>query len=167
MRGTQTKRWLSLIAVVAVMAMIFLFSAQEGDDSAKLSDGVTEWVLAAVVPGYRGLSRFRKLQYLRRTGLLVRKAAHFSEYALLGAMLSVHLHYVLAGRRLRRVALASWLAATLYAATDELHQMFVGGRGPSGADVRIDSAGALAGALVGVAVILIWHKIKEKRHHLA
>jgi VanZ family protein len=42
----------------------------------------------------------------------------------------------------------SFSAAALYAASDEWHQSFVKGRGPSARDVLIDSAGALAACLL-------------------
>lgn len=167
MHSTQTKRWLSLLAVIAVAVMIFLFSAQEGEDSSRVSGDVTEWVLNTVVPEYRTLPRSQKLRYLNIAGFWVRKTAHFSEFTLLAVTLSVHLHYVMTGSRYRRVALYAWLIATLYACTDEAHQMFVGGRGPAARDVLIDSAGALTGAFIGIAIILLWHKIQSKRDHLA
>lgn len=148
------------MAVIAVAVMIFLFSAQEGEDSARLSKGLTAWVLNLLVPGYADFTVAQKLAYLKRVGFVVRKIAHFSEFALLAATLSVHLHYIV--RRFRRIAPASWAIATLYAGTDELHQMFVGGRGPAIRDVAIDSAGALTGALVGVGAILLWRRIRKK-----
>ena len=49
----------------------------------------------------------------------------------------------------------AWLLATLYAATDEWHQSFVEARGPALLDVGIDSAGALTGALVMLALLMI------------
>ncbi|HJA34824.1 MAG TPA: VanZ family protein [Candidatus Mediterraneibacter merdigallinarum] len=45
-----------------------------------------------------------------------------------------------------------WLTAALYAATDEVHQLFVPGRSGQISDVILDSAGALAGVLVLAAV---------------
>lgn len=152
------RRWISLLAVIAVAVMIFLFSAQEGEDSAELSKGMTLWLLSVLVPGFRDFTDAQKLAYLARFGHVVRKGAHFSEYALLAFTLAVHLHYVIS----RRIALKSWGIATLYAGTDELHQMVVDGRGPAVMDVCIDSAGALAGALVGVALILIWRRYKKR-----
>ena len=164
-RDDRAGRWISLIAVIAVAVMIFLFSAQEGDDSAMLSEGVTEWVLTVLVPGYADFTAAQKLAYLERAGFAVRKLAHFSEFALLALTLSVHLHYRMRGGG--RIALTAWVIATLYAGTDELHQMFVGGRGPALRDVAIDSAGALVGAFAGVALILLWHRLKRRRNRLA
>lgn len=45
------------------------------------------------------------------------------------------------------VALWAFAAATVYGATDELHQRFVPGRSPELADLLADGAGALLGAL--------------------
>lgn len=69
---------------------------------------------------------------------VLRKGAHITEYAILGALLY---------RALRRehVALAAGIA---YAATDELHQHFVRGRHGSPVDVAIDAVGVTLGMLV-------------------
>jgi VanZ family protein len=67
--------------------------------------------------------------------LVLRKLAHLSEYAILGAVLV---------RATRRPALALALAAG-YAITDEVHQTFVEGRHGAPLDVGIDTLGALVG----------------------
>ena len=69
---------------------------------------------------------------------VLRKGAHVTEYAVLGALLY---------RALAReaVALAAGIA---YAATDELHQHFVQGRHASPVDVAIDAVGVAVGMLV-------------------
>src|SRR5437899_12463425 len=68
---------------------------------------------------------------------VLRKGAHVTEYAILGALLLRAL-----GREL-----PAFLAALAYAASDELHQHFVRGRHSSGVDVAIAAAGILAGLL--------------------
>lgn len=69
---------------------------------------------------------------------ILRKAAHITEYAILGALLY---------RAFRREApaLATGIA---YAASDELHQHFVRGRHASAVDVAIDALGLTIGMLV-------------------
>src|SRR6185436_2093425 len=69
---------------------------------------------------------------------VLRKGAHITEYAILGALL-----YRAFGRE--APALAAGLA---YAATDELHQHFVRGRHASTVDVAIDGIGLALGMLV-------------------
>jgi VanZ family protein len=70
--------------------------------------------------------------------LVLRKAAHVTEYAILGALLL---------RALRSAPLAL-LAGSAYAATDEVHQLFVSGRQGSALDWLIDTIGVAAGVLV-------------------
>jgi VanZ family protein len=69
---------------------------------------------------------------------ILRKGAHLTEYAILGALL------------LRAVghAVPAFLIAVAYATSDELHQHFVRGRHASPVDVLIDSIGIAAGILV-------------------
>ena len=69
--------------------------------------------------------------------LLLRKAAHMTEYAILGALLV---------RGLRE--LPAFAAGVAYAVIDELHQMTVAGRTGSLLDVAIDSVGVLLGILI-------------------
>jgi VanZ family protein len=66
---------------------------------------------------------------------ILRKCAHASEYAVLGALLL----------RALANAPAALVLAVAYAGSDELHQTFVRGRHGSPYDVLIDAAGALIG----------------------
>jgi VanZ family protein len=76
---------------------------------------------------------------------VLRKGAHITEYAVLGALLY---------RALEREALA--LAAGIaYAATDELHQHFVRGRHASPVDVAIDAVGLALG-------MLVWLRVRQR-----
>ena len=73
---------------------------------------------------------------------VLRKGAHMTEYAILGALL-----YRALGRVLVALALG-----ILYAATDELHQNFVPGRHPSPFDVAFDACGLAIGLALAVFV---------------
>jgi len=70
--------------------------------------------------------------------------AHFSAYAVLGALL----WWALGGRNGgRRAVVLAILIASLYGITDEYHQSFVPGRNPDAADWALDTLGAAAAAL--------------------
>ena len=59
-----------------------------------------------------------------------------------------------ARRKFRKEMFLPWLIAALYAASDEIHQLFVPGRSGQLSDVILDSAGALAG--VAAFTVLCW-----------
>jgi VanZ family protein len=73
---------------------------------------------------------------------VLRKGAHITEYAILGALL-----YRAIGRE--PLALAAGIA---YASTDELHQYFVRGRHATPVDVAIDAVGLAIGMLLWLRV---------------
>ena len=73
---------------------------------------------------------------------VLRKGAHLTEYAILGALL-----YRALGRMLPALVLG-----ILYAATDELHQGFVRGRHSSPFDVAFDACGLALGLLAWTRV---------------
>jgi VanZ family protein len=77
--------------------------------------------------------------------LIGRKLLHFAEYALLCFLWWRVLSY---GLPPRRAILLALLAASAYAATDELHQTTVEGRHGTPLDWAIDTAGAAAAACV-------------------
>jgi VanZ family protein len=88
-----------------------------------------------------GLSSVPDLQIAPEPALdlIVRKVGHAGVFAILAVLV----HVALRERPGRE--LIAWVAAALYAVSDELHQALVPGRGPSLADVAIDVLGAAAG----------------------
>ena len=66
-------------------------------------------------------------------------------------------------RRKRKVsALFAWGTATVYAATDEFHQLFVPGRSGQVKDVLLDSCGAAVGVLILMLVAALIRFIRKK-----
>ena len=149
-------RFLCLL-VFAVAAMIFYFSSQEGEASMKTSRGITFFLLRLFVPGYDGMAAQEKHALFQRFQYLVRKAAHFTEFAMLGASLRLLFHALL----LKRPALWAWIVGTLYACTDEMHQLLTDARSARVQDVCIDSAGVLTAALFITLLLYARRKRKE------
>lgn len=94
------------LPVVAWAALIFLLSSFEAPD---VGSGGVDYV--------------------------VRKVAHVTEYAVLGALLV----------RATRRELPAFLLGVVYAASDEVHQHFVPGRHATPVDVAIDAVGVAIG----------------------
>lgn len=84
---------------------------------------------------------------------LLRKLAHFTEFACLGGLFT----WLLSMYR-KPVALAL-LFGFLVASVDETIQYFVPNRGPAFKDVLIDTAGAL----VGISLLLLVYTIRKKQ----
>lgn len=88
-----------------------------------------------------------------RVVLVARKGAHVTEYAVFAVLLwwaLRHSRWGGAGGWSKKCARGAWVIATLFAATDEFHQLFVPGREGSIWDVLIDSCGAATG------LFLLW-----------
>jgi VanZ family protein len=93
--------------------------------------------LASDTPG-------RELPNFGYSDLLAKKGGHIVGYALLGL---AYLHAIAPrGFVPPRVAWIAVLLATLYAVSDEVHQIYVPGRSAGARDVLIDAAGATLGA---------------------
>lgn len=121
----------------AVMAVIFSFSAQNSAASDEVSEGL--------------LTRILQFLPFEISNRFLRKLAHFSEYALLGA---VSFCAVSLTRR-KPAYFSPLLFSALYAATDEIHQLFVPGRSGRAFDVLIDSSGAAAGIIFAVLLFAV------------
>ena len=124
------------------MLVITGFSAQPGDDSASLSGAVAA-IVVSVEENLTGntLSDVDRQERIDFWQFPVRKAAHFSVYAVLGLLF--YLHLLLYPISQRKQVLLAWLFTTLFAIIDETHQIFVPGRVGSVVDVLIDSAGGI------------------------
>ena len=149
------------VLTISWMAFIFGMSSQNGETSAEISGSVTEAIVSVVTPEYDALPEEEQKALVADWHGVVRKGAHFCEYAVLGALLLCSLSLSLTRRKLA-VSLALPMAA-IYAASDEWHQAFVGGRGPSVADVGIDTLGALLGILVVLFVLLLRRRRRKRK----
>lgn len=138
------------------MVIIFIESAMPGDMS-----GAQSGFFVRIIVSITGADP-------DTAGFVIRKLAHFTEYAILGiciminvldwykvrfSSIEVNSSYSLKARHLWSLA---WIVGTAYAMTDELHQRFVPGRSGEIRDVCIDAAGVAAGAFI--AMILIRRK---------
>lgn len=149
------KKFLHWIPVLIWMSIIFYLSHQPADESSQLSSGISAIllnVLSILLP--LDLSYFH---------FLVRKAAHFFAYFILGLFVfhALRKHKnVTASSRLWRVAGLAFTISVIYAISDELHQLFIPGRSCEIRDVIIDSFGALFG--IALYFLFIYFMTKKK-----
>lgn len=119
-----------------LMFIIFMFSSQTGDESAGLSLKITLWI-QKILP-------FITSQDLLH--FMIRKAAHMSEYAILTfTYIYGYSHYQISHKK---ICLFSIMSTFLYACTDEMHQLLVGGRAGQLTDVFIDTSGGILALLI-------------------
>lgn len=133
---------ISWLCVAVCMAAIFLFSAQNAEESQELSN------------------RFAFLLRFPELVAVIRKLAHYLEFTALGASLSFALFFTFN----RRKPLHTFAAGFLYAASDEFHQLFVDGRAGRVFDVFIDSLGVFSGILFFYAVMFLFTKMRRNSH---
>jgi len=128
------------ILVFSWMTLIFYFSAQVAVDSNSMSTGITQVVLRIINNIFKDVVSLEILNHF------IRKFAHFFIYFILGILLKNALNY----EDLNELKSISYplMIGAIYAASDEFHQSFVLGRGPSIADVTIDSMGVLTGIIL-------------------
>lgn len=138
---------LSFLPALCMMYLIFTFSAQTGEQSSALSLKATRTIVTVTNRVLdRGWSDTEKSAKVEEYHYYVRKAAHMTEYCILSISLAIPLHvYGLGGFGLLLVA---GTICVLFAAGDEYHQSFIGGRLPSPKDVCIDSIGAFIGIIL-------------------
>ena len=136
----RNQKLLTALAIGLNLALIWGNSLLPGDDSGAMSD----WVM--------GFLRFLPQTELAHT--VLRKAAHFSEFALLG-LLAGRMGRLCAGKPLWGLAGLGLAAGCI----DETIQLFTPGRASSMVDVWIDTAGFAAGLSL---VIIVYHYKKRK-----
>jgi len=94
------------------------------------------------------------------TQLLIRKLAHFSEFAAVGGLL-LSCAYCFDRQRPHRFGVPVLFAGLSAALIDETIQLFVEGRAGMIADVWIDFAGVVTGALLLLAFYALYRRTKR------
>lgn len=151
----RARLWTFGLLTLCVMLAIFCFSAQDGDESQRLSDGFLASLIGRVLDAI--------LPRLTEKGMDfdIRKYAHMTEFCALGVCSFL---YVSERRRWARDLHAALLAlgfSLLYAGMDELHQLFVPGRACRFTDVLVDGVGILLGVALARLVQFL-HDNRQK-----
>ena len=120
------------LLAAACAGCIFWLSSKNGNQSQNMSDSV-RGILAKILGSPLG-------------SFIVRKFAHFFEYAALGFLIG-----------------CAFFLSAIYSVSDEIHQYFVPGRACRIFDVGVDTLGALTGTLILALIILIVNSIAIRR----
>ena len=136
--------WLPAVAWMAMVlgASTDTFSAK---NTGEILHAVLAWIFGQINAVTFGLLHF-----------LVRKSAHFTEYAILSALWFRALRVHLTSLWRVRWALIGLIVSLLVAILDEVHQSFVPSRTSDARDVLLDFCGAL------FAQLLIWYALRRK-----
>ena len=139
---------LTLLLVLSLMIMIFCFSAQQAEESDETSGFFVSLILKILVPDFDSLDSEARSELEHKLSFAVRKTAHITEYAALGFALLLHVLTLQHNKKIRFPRFSAFLVGSLYALSDEVHQIFIPGRSGEGKDVLLDSIGVLLGVLI-------------------
>ena len=156
-------RILTTALTLCVMAMIFGFSTQNADRSDHTSGFISNAIIPVLYRDYASQTPAKQREIYDDVQFVVRKCAHFCEYTLLGFLLRLCMESWFGYRMRKRyfLLLPAFIGGTLYAVTDEWHQVLTDGRSGQWTDVLLDSCGVLFGAFLGNRLI-IWIDGKGK-----
>lgn len=144
MNKLMLKKIISLILLLIWMGVIFSFSSANSNESTETSNKVMD-VPINLIDKIKGTntSQSERTKIYEKYHFIVRKAAHVTEYLILGVLMFNCLHVFNAPKKFY---LALFLCF-LYAGSDEFHQYFTG-RSARIMDVMIDTFGSFLGILI-------------------
>ncbi|NLN83344.1 MAG: VanZ family protein [Firmicutes bacterium] len=135
----KTVKILLSVFVVLWLGFIFYLSAQPNYVSSKKSFQISQQILELI-------EEDPPIQKIKRFDYFLRNSAHFSVFF----VLSLSLFLLTRFYRLQRPYVFTLLFSSLYALSDEIHQIFVPGRAFEFSDLVLDIAG------VGLGLFLWW-----------
>jgi VanZ family protein len=123
------------VPAILWMAALFILSTTyfSAANTSKIIEPILRWIFPS--------ASFATISLMHN---LIRKAAHFTDYAIL--------FWLLIRGPLERRPYTALACCVIYAFLDEGHQIFAVGRGPSLYDVALDSSGALFSRFLNAAV---------------
>ena len=133
------------------MIIIFLLSNQKAQDSKQLSNSfITKTIINIYEMKHGKITEEKKIEIKENYSFIVRKAAHFTIYLVLGLLVSL----VLIGKNLniKQIIIYGVLICMAYSITDEIHQIFVSGRSGEIRDIIVDTCGSTVGILLNIII---------------
>lgn len=148
--------------VICWMTVIFIFSARNADTSSQDSSRIGMLAGQIFIKDFEDWDLQKQLAFAKEIDHPVRKTAHAAEYAVLGMLLFGACYQM--KEQWKKTAVLSWGVGTFYAATDEIHQLFVPGRSGQISDVLLDSSGVAAGVIFLLLFsVVIYYLFKKKK----
>jgi len=147
--------------VILWLLVIFSLSSQPGPESNNLSKTVTKQIVKTtqkVIVSEEAIKPRKNL--INKLNNLIRKYAHGVVYLVLGML--VMIAFTVSGIRGCKAFIFSLIFCLIYAASDEIHQLFVPGRGAKETDVLIDALGAVIGMLVYNIICRLFYRKKSQ-----
>lgn len=152
---------ISIVLVILWMVLIFVMSAENGQESTDTSDGVVYYIAKAITPNFDELSLAEKQEIMDSMSGFIRTMGHFCEFAVLGILsFNVLLNFKF---KVWQKAFFSLVFSVIYAVSDEIHQYFVPDRVCDIADVAVDSLGALTGIAFMCILVFVIAKLKLRK----
>lgn len=140
------KRIIFGILLLFWLWVMYSFSAKTGAQSSSTSGGLTRKLLNLFYPQYKSFPQEVSMKIFETTNFILRKTAHFLEYMILAEIAAEFMDTFFEKSLNWKQALTVVILCGIFATSDEIHQMFVGGRSPQVKDVILDTIGAIVGA---------------------
>ena len=145
----KMQRIVFAILTIATFVIIFIFSSQNGEKSGSTSREFIKKIIE-IFQIDKNLSENEKENLIENSQFIIRKLAHFTIYTIAGV--NIYGFFNTYDMKRKNKILVALFVGIVYAISDEVHQMFSGGRTPAVRDVAIDSCGVLFG--IGVFIFL-------------
>ncbi len=156
----KIRTYVLFILTIMWMILIFSMSAKPADESTDISIAFGRIYCELFYPGYSEMTEEEQFFTAEDIDHPLRKAAHVTEFAVLGVLVSLSAGELLSDRK--KQFSTALVISVLYAATDELHQLFVPGRSAEVRDVLIDGGGVLAGVVITAIAVFLMDKKQKK-----
>ena len=145
-----------LICVLMVAGVIFKLSSENAYESTNTASVIINPVIRQFEESRDG--HYVSLPEYYKISEFIRNIGHFIEFGILGVFV-----YLLMDLHINRAEIIAFGICALYAISDEVHQIFVSGRGVSIIDWIVDCVGAFTGIFLSYLFVDYIKSVKEKR----
>ena len=144
-----------IILTIIWMSFIFCMSNQPANISKELSQNIEKLLNSTPIIG----NILSDILNSPNSQFIVRKSAHVILFCLLSILCFIVIYEIKKNAKLS--TLISLSITFIYACIDEIHQLFIPGRGSQIRDVLIDSIGAIMGLIFINLIFMLKNRIKE------
>ena len=140
------KKTIIILMIIYYSFIIWSFSSHPADVSAKESKSITGIIYDKFAVHIEKFSYMGRDLFVSKTDNFIRKCAHFTLFFIFALIISMYVNCF--EKCDWTFVLTVFSTGVLFAVSDELHQLFVPGRGCQMRDILIDSNGVLAGGII-------------------